>query len=120
METLEARPELVARCGLYCGACRSWRKGRCPGCAANAKATWCRVRTCCHDQGLPTCADCARHADPMDCGTFDNFMSRLFGLLFRSDRGACIAQIRRLGLEGHARAMAAAGTQTLRRGRRRS
>jgi len=114
MPAVPARPELVARCGLYCGACRSYLKGKCPGCAANIKAGWCKVRSCCLGKGLATCAGCAEFADPRDCRKFDNFMARLFGLVFRSDRAACIAQVRRLGLEGHARAMAEAGAQTLR------
>jgi hypothetical protein len=42
-------------------------------------------------------------------------MSRLFGLLFRSDRAACIAQIRRVGLEGHAQAMADRRAHTIKR-----
>lgn len=34
----------VAYCGLYCGACQSYTKGKCPGCDANEKATWCEIR----------------------------------------------------------------------------
>ena len=114
MPAAPAMPELVAHCGLYCGACRSYRNGKCKGCTANAKAGWCQVRSCCLAKGLASCADCADFPDPRDCRKFDNFMAKLFGLVFRSDRAACIAQIRRLGVEGHARAMAEAGAQTLR------
>ena len=105
--------KLVARCGLYCGACRSYLKGKCPGCRGNDKATWCTVRSCCAGQGIATCAECAEFTDPKACGKYDNFMSRLFGFVFRSDRAACIAQIRRLGLAGHARAMAELQRQSL-------
>ena len=30
--------ELVAGCGLYCGKCGAFRKGRCKGCRENARA----------------------------------------------------------------------------------
>lgn len=39
----------------------------------------------------------------------------LVGFVLRSDRAACIDQIKRLGLEGHATTMAAARSQTIRR-----
>jgi hypothetical protein len=42
-------------------------------------------------------------------------MSRLFGQLFKSDRAACIAQIKQLGLDGHARTMAEMRNQTIKR-----
>jgi len=115
MPDLVPDPGLVARCGLYCGACRSHLSGRCPGCRQNAKATWCTVRACCADRGFASCAECADFPDPRACPKFNNFMARLFGVVFRSNRAACIAQIRNLGLEGHARAMAAARTSSLRR-----
>ena len=40
---------------------------------------------------------------------FNNFISRVFALVMRSDRAGCIDQIKQLGLEGHAVAMAEAG-----------
>lgn len=107
---------MVAYCGLYCGACRSHLKGRCPGCHDNAKAKWCTVRTCCIERSYKSCAECADLADPMACGKYNNFIARVFGFIFRSNRAACIAQIKALGLEGHADAMAKEGKQTIRRG----
>ena len=110
-----ARPELVACCGLYCGACRAHLKGKCPGCHYNDRAGWCKVRSCCTEKGIASCADCATHADVNECRKFNHFIARLFGLVFRSDRAACIAQIRTLGIDGHARAMAGKGQQAIRR-----
>jgi len=106
---------LVARCGLYCGACRSYLKDKCKGCSENVKATWCKIRTCCTEKQIATCADCPDFEDVRDCKKFDNAMARLFGLVFRSDRAACVDQIKSLGLEGHAQAMAASGRQSIRR-----
>lgn len=55
---------------------------------------------------IKTCAECTEYSDPRTCKKYNNFMSRLFGLVFNSDRAACIAQIKQLGLGGHATAMA--------------
>jgi hypothetical protein len=115
MKPIVADPKLVAYCGLYCGACGAYRRGRCPGCQGNEKATWCNVRTCCIENSYLSCADCRTIADPRDCKKFNNVISRLFGLIFRSDRRACVLQIRQHGLQGHAELMAAQQIQSLRR-----
>jgi len=106
MPVIQANPDLVARCGLYCGACKSYLRGKCKGCRENSKATWCKVRACCAERDIKTCAECTEYSDPRTCKKYNNFMSRLFGLVFNSDRAACIAQIKQLGLGGHATAMA--------------
>jgi hypothetical protein len=107
---------LVARCGLYCGSCGSYRKGRCPGCAGNDSASWCAVRRCVRERGHATCADCAEHPDPRTCALFHNWISRLIGFVLRSDRPACILRIRSVGLEAYAAEMARSGRQSVRRG----
>jgi hypothetical protein len=106
---------LVARCGLYCGACGSYLRERCPGCAENVKAKWCKVRSCCIEHEFASCADCREFADPRVCREYNNFMAKLFGLIFRSDRAACIDQIRRLGARGHADEMTRMRRQSIRR-----
>jgi hypothetical protein len=115
MSDINVNAELVAHCGLYCAACQSYLDEKCKGCHENSKATWCKVRSCCMEKQIKSCAECREFSDPRACKKFNNFMSKLFGLVFKSDRVACIAQIRRLGLEGHAKAMAETGTQTITR-----
>lgn len=115
MKEIVSDVTLVAHCGLYCGACKAYLRGRCPGCHENRKATWCKVRSCCIDHGYASCAECGQYADPMACQMFNNVISRIFGFLFRSDRAACIAQIRERGVQGHADAMAETRRQTIRR-----
>lgn len=115
MQDIQENVELVAHCGLYCGACRSYLKGKCKGCHENSRATWCKVRSCCRDKQIKTCAECIEFPDARACKKFNNFMSKLFGLVFRSDRAACIAQIKRLGLDGHAKVMAEMRIQTIKR-----
>lgn len=110
-----SNPELVAYCGLYCGACGSYRGGRCPGCRKNEKATWCTVRTCGQENRHTTCADCREFQDPNQCKKFNNLISRIFGWVFHSDRAACIVQIHALGVCGHADEMARTQRPTIRR-----
>jgi len=106
MKEVTSNPDLVAYCGLYCGACGSYLKGRCPGCHENEKAKWCRIRICCMENQYLSCADCQQFDNPDDCRQFNNIMARLFSLFFRSDRAACIRQIKELGIQGHADNMA--------------
>jgi hypothetical protein len=115
MESIKVDPKLVAYCGLYCGACGRYQKGKCPGCAENAKAGWCKIRTCCMEHQYASCADCQDYSLVTDCKKFDNFMARIFGLIFRSDRPACIVRIREIGTDAYAEEMAAQGLQSIRR-----
>ncbi len=110
-----ADPSLVAACGLYCGACKKHLAGRCPGCRLNAKAGWCKVRSCCQEHGYATCADCATFTDARDCPKFDNWIAWVIGFVLRSDRAACIDRIRAVGREAFASEMAARGAQSIRR-----
>ncbi len=93
---------LVAFCGLYCGACRAYLRERCPGCRENAKAGWCKIRRCCIENEFKSCADCADFREVNDCKKFNNAISKILALIFRSNRRACIQQIRERGPEGHA------------------
>lgn len=115
MREIVSDPNLVARCGLYCGACRSYLRDRCPGCHENEKAKWCKVRSCCTKHSYATCGDCKDFPDPRACKDFNNFMSKLFGIILRSDRAACIDQIRKVGVQGHADEMARSRRQTIKR-----
>ncbi|MCU0663271.1 MAG: DUF3795 domain-containing protein [Myxococcota bacterium] len=106
MKPISADKNLVAHCGLYCGACRAYLNSRCPGCHENAKASWCKVKACCAEHGYSTCVDCREFADPKLCGKFSNVFSKVFGVLFNSNRAACIEKIRTTGLEEYAVFMA--------------
>lgn len=106
MRAIVADESLVAYCGLYCGACGAYRRGRCPGCRLNAKASWCRVRACCLEHGLTSCAACQTHVDPKACPSYHTFISRLFGFVFRSNRAAGVERLRRVGPATYAQEMA--------------
>jgi hypothetical protein len=103
---------LISYCGLYCGACRSFIKGKCPGCKENNKATWCKIRKCNIEHSYLSCADCSL-TELEDCRKFNNFISKIFSLLFKSDRGACIKRIKEIGYYEFAAEMAKNKTQSI-------
>lgn len=110
-----ADKNLIARCGLYCGACGSYLKERCQGCVKNEKATWCKVRQCTMSHNYQSCADCGV-AEAADCKMLNNTVSKLFALIFGSNRPGAIEMIKRAGYEGFAVAMAEQKKMTPRRG----
>jgi hypothetical protein len=105
---------LVAFCGLYCGACRSYLKGKCPGCKENVKASWCKVRQCCMENNFQSCADCTT-IELLECKKYNNFISKMFGYVFNSDRPACIARIKEIGYDDFPVEMAKYKRQSLKR-----
>ncbi len=115
MKEITADKTLVAYCGLYCGACKKYRVGKCPGCHENSKASWCQVRSCCMENGFVSCADCKQFSDVMTCKKFNNFFAKVFGFIFNSDRKACIQRISEIGPEVFAKEMSEKGMVTLKR-----
>lgn len=113
MKPIIANTDRIAACGLYCGACRKFLVGKCPGCRENTQATWCKIRPCCKEKGISTCAGCQQ--DVKECKTYSNFVSKLFGLLFRSDRAACIRYIREHGGQAYAEEMTRRQAQTMKK-----
>lgn len=114
-KTIGIDPALVAKCGLYCGACKMYLTEKCPGCTRNDKAAWCKIRICALENSFKSCADCKQFEDPMRCKKFNNVVSKIFAFIFRSDRAACIRQIRENGIEKHAEIMAKSGHQSIKR-----
>ncbi|THB78330.1 MAG: DUF3795 domain-containing protein [Desulfobacteraceae bacterium] len=115
MKPVTQDTNLVAKCGLYCGACPRYLKGKCAGCSENHKASWCKSRSCCMEKGFRSCADCSDHDDVMTCPKFDTLTARLFGLVFNSDRAACIRSIRDVGYEQYADTMTREKRMTFKR-----
>ena len=108
-------PQFIAYCGLYCGACGKYLKGKCPGCKQLASPHWCKIRTCCIGQQFSSCADCSLET-PNACRTFNNPISKVFQFLFGSDREKCILSIREKGAVLYAAHMAETRKQSLKKG----
>lgn len=105
---------LIAYCGLYCGACRSYLSGKCPGCKDNVKASWCKIRQCCKENQYGSCADC-NSIVLKECKKYNNFISKVIGFVLNSDRSACISRIREVGYDTFAREMANYGRPSIQR-----
>jgi hypothetical protein len=106
MKEITIDKNLVAYCGLYCGACPRYLSEKCPGCQENEKASWCNIRKCGIENKYSTCAECKDFTDVDQCKKFNNLLSKFFGFIFRSNRKACIARISEIGLDKYAEEMA--------------
>ncbi len=115
MKQISADQNTIAYCGLYCGACKRFLAEKCPGCQKNEKAPWCKVRQCCMENNYLSCTDCKLVDDPSDCRKFNNFMSKFFGFIFRSNRRACIDLISEKGYPKYAEFMAEQKRMSLKR-----
>jgi hypothetical protein len=109
------KSDLVAACGIYCGACHRYKKGSCPGCAENVKATWCKIRSCISERAYRTCVECSDFSDVQACRKFNNIFAKFFALVFRSDRKASLALIKEIGIEAYAGEMENKGLPVLKR-----
>jgi hypothetical protein len=114
MHTIEPST-LVAPCSIFCGSCYKYKKGSCPSCRNNDKATWCKIRICTKDHGYRTCADCRQFSDVNTCTKFNNFFSKIFALIFRSDRKASLSRIAEIGINAYAQEMEGKGIPVLKR-----
>ncbi|WP_297971923.1 DUF3795 domain-containing protein [uncultured Bacteroides sp.] len=113
MKTIVSDTQNIAACGLYCGACRKFLIGKCPGCKQNDKANWCRIRSCCLGNKLNTCAECPRNVQ--ECKVFSNWIGKFFAFLFKSDRPACIRYIKEHGEQAFAEEMTQRRCQTIKK-----
>jgi hypothetical protein len=86
----------VAACGLFCGNCGKLQRGRCEGCVVQPGLRRCRIRACAFERGFATCAECE---EMETCKILNNFISKIFGFIFRSDRMGGLRMIRDEGME---------------------
>lgn len=115
MKAITENIQMVAKCGLYCGACPKYLKSKCKGCDENTSATWCKIRKCCFEKDIQSCADCDQFSNVMDCKKYDNFMTRIFGFIFNSNRAACILLIKSKGYDAFVKDMVQKGKMTVKR-----
>jgi hypothetical protein len=66
------------------------------------------------EKNCSSCADCGIYADPgTECRMVNNPISKVFSLIFNSDRAACLRRIRKIGRENFAREMTDLGRPSL-------
>ncbi len=104
---------LVSACGLYCGACYKYKKGKCPGCTENNNASWCKIRQCTKIQGYATCADCDEFEDVHKCKKFNTLFAKFFYYFFKSDRRASLQRITEVGISSYGAEMAKTNKQVI-------
>jgi hypothetical protein len=109
------RASLVSACGLYCGACYKYKKGKCPGCADNNSASWCKIRVCTKTKGISTCAGCTEFEDVDDCKKFNTIFSKFFYYFLKSDRRASLQRIAKIGIPAYAEEMEEMKMQVIKR-----
>jgi hypothetical protein len=89
---------IIAHCGLVCSKCGSFKKGRCHGCHSEKPMFKnCPIKKCNIDGNLATCSDCADFEDLKKCKKLNNFISKIFGLLFGTNRIGNLVRIREIG-----------------------
>lgn len=107
----------IAYCGLYCGECKRYKNGKCPGCLENAKASWCKIRTCNQELAYSTCAECPQ-IKRVNCKKLNNPFAKFFELIFRTDRLASLKYIRENGGEAYSEKMCSLGQMSFKKGQK--
>jgi len=91
---------IVANCGLVCTKCGMHLKGKCTGCYSEKHINMnCNIKKCAESRGYDTCAECKDFQNLKECGTLNNFISKFFGFVFKTDKVGNLYRIREIGLE---------------------
>jgi hypothetical protein len=98
MTSENTKKDLIASCGLVCSECGMFSRGRCDGCGAEKSCfKGCPVKKCSTEKKCATCADCHDFSDLRACKKLNNFISKVFGFIFRKDRIGQLIRIREIG-----------------------
>ena len=91
---------VLAYCGLVCSQCGAYLNQRCRGCYSDKPMSLnCKVKPCAQEKNYSSCAECKDFADFKKCKKLNNWISKIFGFIFRTDRIANLNQIREIGLD---------------------
>ena len=91
---------VLAYCGLVCSECGAFTKGKCQGCHSDKPMNpGCKVKPCSQEKNCTTCANCGDFEDLKECKKLNNFISKIFAFVFRSDRIGNLNRIREVGLD---------------------
>jgi hypothetical protein len=94
--------KLIAYCGLYCGACPQYTSGKCEGCRGDSEKCavlykGCKVKPCCVENGIFTCADCTIYASVKGCKKYNPLLLKIASKVESSDRSKAIEMIKTKG-----------------------
>ncbi|MFA5293130.1 MAG: DUF3795 domain-containing protein [Phycisphaerae bacterium] len=91
---------IIAYCGLVCSECGAFKKQKCQGCHSEKPMNrGCKIKKCAMSKNIVTCAACDEFDDLKQCKKLNNFISKIFKLIFKSDRMGNLELIRCKGLE---------------------
>ncbi|MCK5146273.1 DUF3795 domain-containing protein [bacterium] len=115
MKEIIADETLVAFCGLYCGACKAYKKGKCPGCRETEKKDWCKIRKCNVDHSYASCADCVDFEDPAACRKLNRFWFKFFSIFVGYDMPGGVRLLKEIGPLAYAEQLAGAKSMWVKR-----
>ena len=104
LEVLESmNTNLIGYCGIYCGACPSYKSGECEGCRAKSEKSSvrykaCAVKPCCIENEFFTCADCTIYASTKECKKYNPLLLKIASWVEKTDRSKAIEMIKIKGL----------------------
>ena len=91
---------VLAYCGLVCSECGMYRKQKCQGCHSDKPMSMrCKVKPCAQERNFSSCAECKEFKNLKDCKKLNNYISKIFGIIFRSDRIGNLNRIREIELD---------------------
>jgi hypothetical protein len=101
-EQVTSNENLISHCGLFCGACPTYKSGKCAGCRGDSPKCGigykkCPVKQCCAENGFFTCADCTKYASTKECKKYNPVHVRFGEWISGTCRGKGVEMIREKG-----------------------
>jgi len=91
---------MIGYCGLVCSNCWAYRKSKCDGCYSEKPMYKnCPVKQCCIEKQYTTCAECTQYVDLRKCKKLNNYVAKIIGFIFRTNKIKNLERIREIGLE---------------------
>lgn len=91
---------IVAYCGLICSKCGAFIKGKCQGCHSEKPMFKnCPVKKCNIEKQFSTCSDCTDFSELKNCKKLNNWISKIIGFIFKTNRIANLCKIKEIGFE---------------------
>ena len=97
----EEKQELIlSYCGLACSQCGMFLKKKCQGCHSEKPIfKTCKIKPCAQTKEYSTCAECKDFENLKECKKLNNLISKVFGIIFRTDRIGNLNRIREVGTD---------------------